>query len=200
MSQWPVQLQHGDVQLRPLKLSDRTQWSELRTRNVEWLRKWDATLPMADESVPVTFGAMVRLLRKEAKAGRSLSFAILYQGVLAGQITLGGISYGSLRAANIGYWIDERVAGRGIMPTAVALVGDYAIAVLRLHRIEINLRPENEASRRVVDKLGFQYEGRRVAYLHIDGDWRDHDCYVMTSTTAEPALMAALSSRRLKGT
>ena len=90
MSQWPVQLQHGDVQLRPLKLSDRTQWSDLRTRNVEWLRKWDATLPMADDSVPVTFGAMVRLLRKEAKAGRSLSFAILYQRALVGQITLGG--------------------------------------------------------------------------------------------------------------
>ena len=91
------------------------------------------------------------------------------------------------------------MAGRGIMPTAVALVGDYAIGVLRLHRLEINLRPENGASRRVVDKLGFAYEGRRERYLHIDGDWRDHDCFVITSTTGEPVLMANLQTKRLEG-
>ena len=52
---------------------------------------------------------------------------------------------------------------------------------MELHRIEINIRPENQASIRVVEKLGYEVEGLRPRYLHIAGDWRDHVCYVMTS-------------------
>jgi ribosomal-protein-alanine N-acetyltransferase len=52
---------------------------------------------------------------------------------------------------------------------------------VRLHRVEINIRPENVASKRVVEKLGFREEGVRTRYLHIDGDWRDHISYVLTA-------------------
>ena len=100
-------------------------------------------------------------------------------GDLVGQLTVGGIAWGSLRSAHIGYWVDQRVAGRGIMPTAVALATDHCFAT-GLHRIEINIRPENIASRRVVEKLGFRPEGLRPAYLHIDGDWRDHLSFALT--------------------
>ena len=96
-----------------------------------------------------------------------------------GQITVGGISWGSLRAGYIGYWIDREVAGRGIMPTAVAMACDHCFDVLRLHRIEINIRPENTASLRVVEKLGLRREGERAAYLHINGAWRDHITFVV---------------------
>ena len=65
------------------------------------------------------------------------------------------------------------------MPRAVALVCDFAFFELGLHRLEINLRPENRASRRVAEKLGFTAEGLRSKYMHINGDWRDHDCYVL---------------------
>ncbi|MCF8538458.1 MAG: GNAT family N-acetyltransferase, partial [Candidatus Nanopelagicales bacterium] len=81
--------------------------------------------------------------------------------------------------AYIGYWIDREVAGRGIMPTAVALAIDHCFTSLHLHRIEINIRPENTASLRVVEKLGLRLEGERPAYLHIDGDWRDHRTFVV---------------------
>ncbi len=100
-------------------------------------------------------------------------------GRLVGQLTVGGIAWGSLRSAHIGYWIDQRVAGRGIMPTAVALATDHCFAI-GLHRVEINIRPENVASRRVVEKLGFRPEGLRLRYLHIDGDWRDHLTFALT--------------------
>jgi [ribosomal protein S5]-alanine N-acetyltransferase len=56
---------------------------------------------------------------------------------------------------------------------------DHCFDALALHRIEINIRPENAASLRVVQKLGLRYEGERAAYLHIDGDWRDHVTYVV---------------------
>ena len=96
-----------------------------------------------------------------------------------GQVTLGGISWGSLRSAYIGYWISQEVAGRGIMPRAVALLMDHAFGAMALHRIEINIRPENVASLRVVEKLGIRQEGYRPRYLHIDGAWRDHVSFVM---------------------
>jgi ribosomal-protein-alanine N-acetyltransferase len=193
-AQWPVELTHDDVRLRPLKRSDKAAWYDLRRRNVAWLKRWDATLPMADKTVPVTYSAMIRHLRKEGKAGRSLSLGIEFQGHLVGQVTLGGIAWGSLRSAYIGYWIDEQFAGRGIVPLAVAIVSDHAFDALSLHRLEINLRTENVASRRVVEKLGFGYEGLREQYLHIDGQWRDHLCYVLLQGQLSDGVVAQITT------
>jgi ribosomal-protein-alanine N-acetyltransferase len=125
---------------------------------------------------------MVATLRSEARAGRVLPFIVTYEGRLVGQLTLGGVTYGSLRAAHMGYWVDQAVAGRGVIPTAAALAADHAFDVLRLHRLEIAMRPENFASQRVAEKLGFRFEGIRPAFLHIDGDWRDHRVYALHAT------------------
>ena len=122
---------------------------------------------------------MVRALRQESRAGRVLPFVVTYDGELVGQLTVGGVQYGSLRGAHIGYWVAQDFAGRGIIPTAVALATDHAFRTLRLHRIEISMRPENGPSRRVTEKLGFRFEGERREYLHIDGQWRDHLVYVL---------------------
>ena len=113
---------------------------------------------------------MVRRLRREARAGTTLPFVVTYDGALVGQLTVGGIVWGSLRTAFVGYWVDEAVAGRGVMPTALALAIDHCIGAVGLHRVEVNIRPENTASLRVVEKLGFRDEGVRQRYLHIDGD------------------------------
>jgi [ribosomal protein S5]-alanine N-acetyltransferase len=174
---WPAVLRDGDVTLRPLRTRDRSAWIESRRRNVEWLRPWEATPPGG----PSTFGdsaavftAMTRRLRSDARRGIALPFVILVDGNFAGQINAAGIVRGSMESAHVGYWVDQRVAGRGVMPTAVALVVDHCFSSVGLHRIEVNIRPENVASRRVVEKLGFRDEGIRERYLHISGDWRDH--------------------------
>ena len=95
-----------------------------------------------------------------------------------GQINLSGIIYGALRGGHIGYWIDQSYANRGYMTEAVKMVTDFAFSELELHRIEINIRPENEPSIKVAEKCGYVFEGLRRNYLHIDGSWRDHHCYV----------------------
>jgi ribosomal-protein-alanine N-acetyltransferase len=191
---WPVTLVAGDVTLRPLKQTDARAWREVRRRNAEWLQPWEATLPpegaRTGDAIP-TFGMMVRRLRREAREGRTLPFALLYRGALVGQVTLGGIAWGSLRAGYIGYWIDSAVAGRGIMPTAVAMTLDHAFSTMRLHRVEINIRPENAASLRVVEKLGLPREGDRARYLHIDGDWRDHVTFVAYAEDFPGGVLAA---------
>lgn len=133
---------------------------------------------------------MVRRLRAEAREGRSLPFALVVDGAFAGQVTVGGISRGSLLGAYVGYWIDERFAGQGVMPTAVALVTDHCFTEVGLHRVEINIRPENTASLRVVQKLGFRQEGIRERYLHIDGDWRDHLTFALCAEDVPQGLLA----------
>ncbi|MFN8158644.1 MAG: GNAT family protein [Candidatus Nanopelagicales bacterium] len=176
---WPVELSDGPVGLRPLRQRDAQAWRSVRARNVEWLRQWEATSPEPDREAAPTYAAMVRRLRAEGREGRTMPFVVTYEGLLVGQLTVGGIAWGSLRSAYIGYWVDQRVAGRGIIPTAVALATDHCFGI-GLHRIEINIRPENMASRRVVEKLGFRPEGLRPRYLHIDGDWRDHLSFALT--------------------
>jgi ribosomal-protein-alanine N-acetyltransferase len=174
---WPAILRDGDVTLRPLRMRDATAWMESRRRNVEWLRPWEATRPggpsMFGMSAAV-FTAMTRRLRADGRAGKALPFVILLNGEFAGQLNVAGVVRGSMDSAHIGYWIDERFAGRGVMPTAVALVVDHCFGPVGLHRIEVNIRPENVASRRVVEKLAFREEGIRERYLHISGEWRDH--------------------------
>jgi ribosomal-protein-alanine N-acetyltransferase len=186
---WPAVLQDGRIGLRPLRMRDAREWRAVRGANAEWLRPWEATSPDPSGEPAPTYATMVRRLRAEAREGRVMPFVMTYDGVLVGQLTVGGISWGSLRGAHIGYWVDQRVAGRGITPTAVALAVDHCFAI-GLHRVEINIRPENIASRRVVEKLGLRAEGLRPAYLHIDGAWRDHLSFSVTSEEAPGGLVA----------
>jgi ribosomal-protein-alanine N-acetyltransferase len=181
---WQAKLFEGEVGLRPIRQRDAKVWREVRLRNLAWLQQWEATVPEAgliSGEVPATFGVMVRTLHRQARLHKVLPWVVTYNGELVGQVTVGGIAYGSMRSAYIGYWIDEKVAGRGIMPTAVAMALDYCFEELELHRVEIHIRPENVASRRVVEKLGIPEEGLRRSYLHIDGDWRDHICYAIVA-------------------
>lgn len=194
-SPWPVTLADGRVGLRPLRLRDAAPWREVRARNAEWLRRWEATSPEPARDAAPTYAAMVRRLKAEAREGRTFPFVVTYDDALVGQLTVGGVSWGSLRSAHVGYWIDQRVAGRGVMPTAVALATDHCFAV-GLHRVEINIRPENVASRRVVEKLEFRPEGLRPAYLHIDGDWRDHLSFALTAEEVPGGLLARWNRSR----
>lgn len=186
------ELRDAEVALRLMAPSDAAAWAEVRRRNSEWLTPWDATNPPESLDVPPTFRGMVRRLRADAKSGRSFALAMTAHNRFVGQVTLGGVTLGSLRSAYVGYWIDRAYAGRGYMPRAVALICDYGFFSLRLHRIEINIRPENAASLRVVEKLGFRYEGLRRRYLHIDGDWRDHHSFALCVDEVGPGLVERL--------
>jgi ribosomal-protein-alanine N-acetyltransferase len=186
---WPVVLTEGPVTLRPMRHRDARRWRAVRSANADWLAPWEATHPDLTTTAP-TFGQMVRAFGREARAGRMLPFAIEVDGELVGQVTVSGISWGSLRSGQIGYWVDRRVAGRGIVPTAVAVVVDHCFFTLGLHRVEVNIRPENHASLRVAHKLGLRPEGLRRKYLHIDGAWRDHSTFAMTVDDVPGGLLA----------
>jgi len=193
---WPVTLRYADLELAPMRAKHQAAWERVRRENVSWLRPWEATLPAGAQPGPGNYPALVRLLTRQAKDGRLLPWLIFLlpdsprqQPQLAGQLTVSGIVGGSAAWGQIGYWVDQRVAGRGIVPTAVALATDYCFDVLRLHRIEIAIRPENLKSLRVVEKLQFRPEGIRPRYLHIDGDWRDHLVFALNSEEVPDGLL-----------
>jgi [ribosomal protein S5]-alanine N-acetyltransferase len=184
------------VGLRPIRQRDRRSWLRLRRDNREWLREWDATMPPGGPVRATSFPRMVRELRALAREGRALPFVVTYDEELVGQVTVSNIVWGSARWAQIGYWIDEKHAGRGIIPTAVAMAVDHAFGELGLHRIEIAIRPENPASLRVVEKLGFTRIGEAPRYLHINGAWRDHVLFALTAEDVPDGLLRRWQHRQ----
>jgi ribosomal-protein-alanine N-acetyltransferase len=180
-------LREGKVAIRPIRLRDARQLERELLDNRGWLRKWEATNPHGAMSFDVR--SSIRSLQSNARAGFGLPFAIEYDGEFAGQLNVSSITYGSLSSASIGYWVSERFAGLGITPAAVALATDYAFFQVGLHRMEICIRPENGPSLRVVEKLGFRYEGLRRRYIHINGDWRDHFCFALVAEEVQTGVL-----------
>ncbi|MPZ61268.1 MAG: GNAT family N-acetyltransferase [Propionibacteriales bacterium] len=193
---WAVTVAEGRIGVRPIRLRDGRAWRRLRARNRSWLHEWDATLPPGGEETASSYGRMVRQLRSSARAGRALPYVSTYDGAMVGQVGVHNIVWGSACFGQVSYWIDEAHAGREIVPTAVALLGDHCFRRLGLHRLEIAVRPENTASVRVAEKLGFTLIGMAPRYLHINGAWRDHHLYAVTVEDVPEGLLARWSQRR----
>jgi ribosomal-protein-alanine N-acetyltransferase len=195
---WPATLSEqgllaAPVVLRPVRIRDARTWHEMREANARWLAPWEATTPecpprrsRSDAYVSLARRTIVWGLASKvrnwwrSRHGGPIIWVVCYGGQVAGELRLFSAEWGSNRSAKVGYWIDEKLAGLGIMPTAVAMAVDHSFGVMGLHRIEASIRPDNKASRRVVEKLGFREEGLRPREVHIDGAWRDHICYAVT--------------------
>ncbi|GAB4105553.1 hypothetical protein GCM10028790_45720 [Micromonospora taraxaci] len=154
---WPVELADGPVLLRPYRRTDAAAWSEIRRANRAWLAPWESSLPGAwdDMNSPAAFRWVHRDQRRSAREGEGMPFAVCLREAdrdrLVGHINVGSIVRRALCSGYVGYWVDARVAGRGVIPTALALAVDHAFGPGGLHRVEVNIRPENRPSRRVVE-------------------------------------------------
>ncbi|SDH29735.1 GNAT family N-acetyltransferase [Agrococcus jejuensis] len=172
-------LEDAGVVIRGIRMRDARALERELVDNRGWLQRWEATLPGRAPTGRFDTRSSIRSLLDSERDGTGIPFAIDVDGELAGQLNVSGIAGGALSSATLGYWVAERFAGRGVTPAAVALATDHCLFGLGLHRMEICIRPENVASLRVVEKLGFRFEGLRVRYIHIDGDWRDHLCFAL---------------------
>jgi len=181
-------LRDAEVVVRPLRRSDEEVWLALRRDNRAWLNPWEATAPPGRAEPSVSFAAFARAERRAWRRRTAFAAVVEVHGVIVGRVSVGGIRWGAERGGSIGYWIAQHDAGRGITPRAVALIAEYAFAQ-GLHRLEIAVRPENAASLRVVEKLGFRDEGVRPSYLYIDGDWRDHRVFALTADEASARML-----------
>ena len=186
-------LTHGEVTLRVIKARDAKTLEKLVLGNRAWLKPWEATNPHGPTSFD--FKGQVRGLLRQLEYNEGIPFLILYKDEVVGQLNVANILHGSVSSCVIGYWIIPEVAGNGITPTAVALAMDYLYKVVGLHRVEIDIRPENKASIRVVQKLGLRYEGLKKNYIHINNAWRDHLVFALTSDEISTGVL----DRWLKG-
>ncbi|MEH7829543.1 GNAT family N-acetyltransferase [Gemmobacter denitrificans] len=158
--------------------SDFRQWSALRAESAGFLGPWEPVWSHDHLSRKAFTNRVYWASRAEAQ-GTALPLVMIRrddQQVL-GAITLDNIRRGPVQAGTLGYWVGERFARRGYMREAILATVHYAFTSLDLSRIEAACLPENAASRGVLEKTGFKYEGVAQSYLQIAGRWRNHVLY-----------------------
>ncbi len=173
-----LRFDHGDVAVRALSRFDFPVLDYLLHKDRDWLEPWEATTPGMRTLLDVRW--LVGALVKQHRRGESLAFVILFRDQVVGQLNVSNILHGSVSSGTIGYWIARDYAGLGITPKAVGLVIDYLLGDYGLHRVEIDIKPENKASLRVVEKLGLRHEGTKLRFININGRWSDHEVFAIT--------------------
>lgn len=158
--------------------SDHAAWVALRQSSMEFLKPWEPTWGR-DHFSRRAFTNRVFWSHRSAAQGAALPLFLIRRegGALLGAITLDNIRRGPAQAGTIGYWIGAAHARQGYMTEAIRAVVHHAFTVLDLSRIEAACLPENAASRGVLERSGFKYEGVAQSYLQIDGRWRNHVLY-----------------------
>lgn len=190
----PLRVTAGVVELRRPKLSDAGAWSRARLQDRAHLEVWEPTAPGSweERNSVLSWPAQWSALRSLARRGLSLPFVITVDGRFAGQITVGNIVRGSLCSAWVGYWVASWATSGGVATASVALLVDHCFTAAGLHRLEATVRPENLASLRVLEKLGFRQEGVFRRYLDVAGAWRDHLCFALTTEDIPNGLVSRL--------
>ena len=100
---------------------------------------------------------------------------------IIGFFNLSHITRGRLQSAYLGYAVGKPYAGHGYMRAGLELVLRHAFVELRLHRVEANIQPGNQASIALARGAGFRREGFSPRYLKIGGRWRDHERWAIRS-------------------
>ena len=164
--------------LRPPVHADFRLWSELRSESAEFLKPWEPSWS-ADHLTRKGFVNRVYWANRSIAQGTALPLFLEKRTDrrLVGAITLDNIRRGPAQAGTIGYWIGETYARQGYMREALTALVHYAFEVLDLSRLESACLPENTASRGLLEKCGYKYEGVAQSYLQINGRWRNHVLY-----------------------
>jgi RimJ/RimL family protein N-acetyltransferase len=110
---------------------------------------------------------------------------------LAGVININEIVRGAFCSGYLGYYAFVPHHGCGYMTQGLRAVVSHAFRRLRLHRLEANIQPDNEASRRLIQRLGFRQEGLSPRYLKVAGRWRDHERWALTAEEWSPRTRVA---------
>lgn len=158
--------------------SDWRAWSDLRDSSADFLTQWEPVWS-PDHLSRRSFTNRVYWAQRAEAQGTAVPFLLIRRQdqQLLGAITLDNIRRGPAQCGTIGYWVGEQFSRRGYMREAIQAVVYHAFTVLDLSRIEAACLPENAASRGVLEKTGFKFEGVAQSYLQINGRWRNHVLY-----------------------
>lgn len=168
-------LEGASVVLRAPAPGDYQEWAELREASRAYLTPWEPTWG-AEETSRNSYRYKLRRYAEDARDDKAYAFFVFRKDdeALVGGLTISNVRRGVSQSCSLGYWAGEIYKGRGYTTAAVRAVVRFCFDDLDLHRVEAACQPENAASRAVLEKAGFEHEGRARAYLKINGAWRDH--------------------------
>ncbi|RDJ23636.1 N-acetyltransferase [Bosea caraganae] len=169
--------------LRAPQATDYAAWAVLRMESRDFLTPWEPVWN-EDDLTRTSFRLRVKRAAREIATDEAYSLFIVdgQSDALLGGLTLGLVRRGVAQACTLGYWMGQRHAGKGHMTEAVRGALRFAFSDLALHRVEAACLPNNEPSRRLLERVGFRREGEARAYLRINGQWADHLLYGILST------------------
>ncbi|MEX5729611.1 ribosomal-protein-alanine N-acetyltransferase [Rhodovulum iodosum] len=173
-----VRIETERMTLRPPTHSDFRPWTALRASSADFLKPWEPA--WADDHLSrKAFTNRVYWAQRAQAAGSAVPLFLVRREdeVLLGAITLDNVRRGPAQSGTLGYWIGRPFARQGYMREAIDAVVHHAFVLADLSRIEAACLPENAASRGVLEKCGFKYEGVAQSYLQINGRWRNHVLY-----------------------
>lgn len=178
-----LKLETERLSLRPPVHSDFREWAALRQSSREFLVPWEPSWA-PDHLSRKAFTNRVYWAQRSVGSGSAVPLFLFRRSDdrLIGAITLDNIRRGPAQAGTLGYWTGEDYARQGYMREAIGAVVHYAFARLDLSRIEAACLPENAASRGLLERSGFKYEGVAQSYLQINGRWRTHVLYACLRT------------------
>ncbi len=166
------------LSLRLPEHRDFREWAKLRHESKAFLSPWEP-IWAADHLSRASFTNRVYWSQRAVKNGNAVPLFVFHKesGQLVGAITLDNIRRGPSQVGTIGYWVGQQYARQGFMSEAIIAMVAHAFADLDLSRVESACLPDNLASRGVLEKAGFKYEGVAQSYIQINGRWRNHVLY-----------------------
>ena len=173
-----IRIETERMTLRPPQHGDHLAWSTLRAESRDFLTPWEPTWAH-DHLSRKNFTNRVYWAARSISQGSALPLFLVRRDdkALIGALTVDNIRRGPAQAGTTGYWIGEPHSRQGYMREALAAVVHYAFTDLDLSRLEAGCLPENQASRGLLEKVGYKYEGVAQSYLQINGRWRNHVLY-----------------------
>lgn len=173
-----LRIETARMTLRLPMHSDFRAWASLRRDSAAFLVPWEPSWAGDHLSRKSFTNRVYWSARAEANGSALPLFLIRREDeMLLGAITLDNIRRGPAQCGVLGYWVGQPFARQGYMREAIDALVQHAFTDLDLSRIEAACLPENAASRGVLEKAGFKYEGVAQSYLQINGRWRNHVLY-----------------------
>ena len=166
------------LSLRLPEHRDFREWAKLRHESKAFLSPWEP-IWAPDHLSRASFTNRVYWSQRAVKNGNAVPLFVFHKeaGQLVGAITLDNIRRGPSQVGTIGYWVGQQYARQGFMSEAIIAMVAHAFGALDLSRVESACLPDNLASRGVLEKAGFKYEGVAQSYIQINGRWRNHVLY-----------------------
>lgn len=172
--------------LRYPRIADFPIWAKLRAESREFLTPWEPVWA-DDELTRGAFRRRIKRYQKETRQDTAYVFFVLRESdnALVGGCTISNVRRGVTQCCTLGYWIGAKFARQGYMTNALRALLPFVFRTLGLHRIEAACLTENDASRKLLARVGFRQEGLARRYLLINGAWADHLLFALLKEEAQ---------------